>query len=430
MTWQQRYRLRNFLKSALWLIPLLGMIAGMVVSAAVIRIDRVTGWRWANFGLQGSRAAIEAFTAALLTLIVFVFSSLLLVVQLASAQLTPRIITLVFKDRATKISLGFFVFTYTYSLVTLGRTEDKVPQLAVLISGICSLISIGLFLYLIDRVAMVTRPVSVLTSVATKGLKVIEEVYPQLLTEESNIPANVKGFQSFGQPLVLNYEGPPRILLAFDEEGLVEVGQRENCLIELVPEVGDSLASGDPLFNFYGVRRELNESELLGAVAFGSERTLEQDPIFAFRIMVDIASKALSPAINDPTTAVLALDQIQHLLRQVGMRRLDTGRVSDKTGQLRLIYRTPDWGDFLFLGVTEIRQFGEGCIQVVRRLRAMLENLDKALPPERTALIGAELEMLNRSVERTFPDREDRMKGNTSDLQGLGGSSRSMTGRN
>jgi uncharacterized membrane protein len=265
--------------------------------------------------------------------------------------------------------------------------------------------------------------------VATKGLKVIEEVYPQLLTEESNVPANVSGFQSFGQALIFNYEGPPRTLLAFDVTGLVEIGRRANCLIELVPEVGDSLASGEPLFNIYGLRRDLNESELRSAVAFGSERTLDQDPIFAFRIMVDIASKALSPAINDPTTAVLALDQIQHLLRQIGMRRLDTGRVSDKAGQLRLIYRTPDWEDFLLLGVTEIRQFGEGSIQVVRRLRAMLENLGKALPPERTALIGAELEMLNRSVERTFPDREDRMKGNTSDLQGLGGSSRSITGR-
>jgi uncharacterized membrane protein len=299
----------------------------------------------------------------------------------------------------------------------------------VLISALSSLISIGLFLYLIDRVGLVMRPVSVLTNVAVRGLRVIQDVYPQLLTDEPNVQSNMCAFQSFGQAFVLEYEGPPRTLLAFDVTGLVEIGQRADCLIELVPEVGDSLASGDPLFRVYGGRGELREGELRGAVAFGSERTMEQDPIFAFRIIVDIANKALSPAINDPTTAVLALDQIQHLLKQVGVRRLDTGRVSDKAGRLRLIYRTPDWEDFMLLGVTEIRQYGSDSIQVARRLRAMLEDLNHVLPTDRTAAVRDELKLLHRSVERAFVDREDQVKGNESDPQGLGGADRSMTRR-
>src|SRR4029077_7268164 len=86
-------------------------------------------------------------------------------------------------------------------------------------------------------------------------------------------------------------------------------------------------------------------------VAISDERTLEQDPAFAFRIIVDIASKALSPAINDPTTAVLALDQLHHLLRNVGSRQLDDGRVCDAAGRLRLAYRTPDWEDYVYLAV-------------------------------------------------------------------------------
>src|SRR5439155_3731678 len=127
------------------------------------------------------------------------------------------------------------------------------------------------------------------------------------------------------------------------------------------------------------------------SVAVGQERTLEQDPTFAFRIIVDIASKGLSPAINDPTTAVLALDQIHHLLRNVGSRRLDDGRVCDAAGRLQLIYRTPNWEDFVLLAVTEIRQFGGASIQVARRLRAMLENLIQTLPEEWTALLRQEL---------------------------------------
>src|SRR6185369_5074569 len=111
--------------------------------------------------------------------------------------------------------------------------------------------------------------------------------------------------------------------------------------------------------------------------------TPEQDPTLAFRIMVDIASKALSPAINDPTTAVLAIDQIHHLLRNVGGRCLDEERVRDVTGRLRLVYRTPDWQDFVHLAVTEIRHFGGESIQIARRMRAMLENLIQCLPRER-----------------------------------------------
>ena len=111
-------------------------------------------------------------------------------------------------------------------------------------------------------------------------------------------------------------------------------------------------------------------SALRGCVAVGTERTLEQDPRFAFRILVDIANKALSPAINDPTTAGAAIDQIHHLLRTVAGRHLDDGRVRDSTGRLRLLYRTPDWEDFVHLAVTEIRHFGGVSIQVARRLRA------------------------------------------------------------
>jgi uncharacterized membrane protein len=148
---------------------------------------------------------------------------------------------------------------------------------------------------------------------------------------------------------------------------------------------------------------------------------MEQDPAFAFRIIVDIASKGLSPAINDPTTAVLAIDQIHHLLRSVGGRHLDEGLAHDGSGSLRLVYRTPDLEDFVYLAVTEIRQFGGTSIQIARRLRAMLENLTDVLPPERTVLLRSELTLLQRSAGRFFPEPEDQALAGVSDLQGVGG---------
>ena len=187
-----------------------------------------------------------------------------------------------------------------------------------------------------------------------------------------------------------------------------------------MPQVGDFVANANPLFRQYG-GASLAEHDLRQTVAFGPERTMEQDPLFVFRIIVDIASKALSPAINDPTTAVLALDQLHHLLRSVGLRHLDTGQMRDATGQLRLVYRTPDWEDFVGLAVTEIRHFGKDSIQVARRMRAMLEDVIEALPPHRAERLRQELDLLHRSVERGFFEPEDRARADTGDSQGMGG---------
>ena len=176
--------------------------------------------------------------------------------------------------------------------------------------------------------------------------------------------------------------GKDGVVLAFDIQGLVALAQRADCVLELVPQVGDFVAIGDPLFRIFGGRATLAPNALRHSVAVGQERTLEQDPALAFRILVDIASKGLSPAINDPTTAVLAMDQIHHLLRNVGSRHLDDERVRDAAGRVRLVYRTPGWEDFVQLAVTEIRHFGGESIQVARRLRAMLENLLETVPDE------------------------------------------------
>src|SRR5262249_4759037 len=183
-------------------------------------------------------------------------------------------------------------------------------------------------------------------------------------------------------------------VLAFDSKGLVSIAGRANCLIELIPQVGDFVANGDPLFRLFQGGEGIKDEELRNSVAVGQERTMQQDPMFAFRIIVDIAIKGLSPAINDPTTAVLAIDQIHHLLRTVGERYLGEGRETDRTGRVCLAYRTPNWEDFVSLSLTEIRQFGSNSIQVTRRLQAMLENLIETLPERRREALEHELTML------------------------------------
>jgi len=342
-------------------------------------------------------------------------------VQLASAQFSPRVIARMFRAPYLKAALAVFLFTYTYSLVVISRLEEPVPLVSGLLCGYGTVACLAFFVLLIDRLGKELRPVRLLTTVAAEGRDVIRAIYPQRLTDAGRESAPAEPLTLGAPSCVVNHRGEPGTVLAFDDEGLLAMAGRSECVIELVPQVGDFLATDDPLFRVYGDGRAVDEDRLRESVAVGQERTLEQDPAFAFRIIVDIASKALSPAINDPTTAVLALDQIHHLLREVGHRRLDTGRDCDAAGRLRLVYRTPDWEDFVQLAVTEIRQFGRESIQVTRRLRAMLEDLVCTLPEPRRPLLQQELGLLHRSAERFFPEPEDRALAEVGDFQGVGG---------
>ncbi len=119
---------------------------------------------------------------------------------------------------------------------------------------------------------------------------------------------------------------------------------------------------------------------------------------------------------------MLALDQIHRLLMYVGKRRLDAGEAHDAQGRLRLCYGTPDWVDFVSLGIKEIRHFGAGSMQVARRLQAMIEHLLQVLPAARKAALQQELSLLQRAIQRHFPDEEDRAFAQVGDLQGIGSS--------
>lgn len=419
MTWLQRYRIRHYVKHSIWVLPFLSMFVAMVAVRVLHWLEESMNWQL-HMHPDTARAVLATMASSLFTFIVFVSSALLVAVQLASAQLTPRIIALVFRDPVTKHSLSLFVFTFTFTLSALVRIHTAVPLLTAQTAAYISVASLGVFLFLIDHVGKSLRPSGALWATAALGRDVIESVYPKRLAETpSALPVRVQLLHEQPTRTVSNtHDG---VVLAFDVAGLAALAQRADCIIELVPQVGDFVACGDPLFRIYRGGTSLADDKLSHSVAVGQERTLQQDPAFAFRIIVDIASKGLSPAINDPTTAVLAIDQVHHLLRNVGSRRLDDGAVHDAAGRLRLIYRTPNWADYVQLAVTEIRQFGGQSIQVARRLRAMLENLIQTLGGERAASLRSELNLLRRSTARFFAEPEDRALAEISDFQGVGG---------
>jgi uncharacterized membrane protein len=269
--------------------------------------------------------------------------------------------------------------------------------------------------------ARLLRPVSILWRVGEKGLSVVESVYPNPIRDADALPAR---HRQLGAPdRIVSHRATSAIVLAVNFEALVAEASRVDGVIEVVPRVGDFVAVCEPVFLLHGGGGAFDERKLQGSVAFGPERTIEQDSTFALRVIVDIAIRALSKAINDPTTAVLAIDQLHRLLRNVGRRHLHDEQIVDDAGRLRVVFPTPNWDDFVQLACREIRLYGAENFQIARRLRAMIDNLVATLPESRRPTLRLELDLLDRTIEKLYPLLDDLAVARIADTQGLGGSS-------
>jgi uncharacterized membrane protein len=422
MTWNLRYQVKSYIRSALWIIPLFALLLEQVVGALAQALDTRLAWKGLEFGLTGAQALLNAITTLTLSFIVFTFASLLVAIQVASGQYTPRIIaTTLLRDNVIRYTVGLFVFTFLFGIRDLGRTETTVHQFVAIVAGLLALSCIVAFLFLIDYAARMLRPVSLVQRVGQDGLAVMESVYPEQCPEAQSI-ARSQLSPGPAERTIL-YRGKSAIVVAVNVETLFVEAEKAKGVIEFVPQVGDFVGSGEPLFLLHGGAEAVDERKLQASVVLGAERTMEQDPLFAFRILVDIAIKALSKAINDPTTAVLAIDQLHRLLRSAGTRNLRTDQILDRAGNLRVIFRTPNWEDFVHLAFSEIRFYGAENMQIARRLRAMIVNLTDTLPAQRHSALRKELEVLDRAIERLYVLPEDLKLARISDSQGLGGSS-------
>jgi uncharacterized membrane protein len=423
LVWNNIYRTTSYLRSALWIVPFVAILLVLFIAPVLQWLDHALGWQLSGLTSAGAETLYQSVITLTLSFVVFTFGSLLVALQIAGGQLTPRIIaTTLLRDTVVRYSVGLFVFTLIYSIMALNRVSDMVHGFVPILAAMLGIVSIAVFLFLIDYAARLLRPVAILSRVGDEALAVITSVYNRSVTDDSSVPAATRPSDS--EPRILRHRGASASVLAVDLATLLREARRRDGVIEFVPQVGDFVATEEPLFVLYGGAKSASDVLLLNTVALGPERTLEQDPLFGFRILADIALKALSPAINDPTTAVLAIDQIHRLLRVVGKRQLRSETIVDARGRLRLIFRTPNWEDFVHLACTEIRHCGASNIQIARRLRAMLDDLLDALPPHRDVALEAERRRLSAAVAASYPLADDLALAQHPDSQGLGGSRR------
>src|SRR4051812_35751928 len=336
MNWSRFYGFKSYLRSSLWVVPFVAIPIELVTTRLLHGLDAWLRWSFLGFTQAGARAMLEAFVTITLSFVVFTFGSLLVAIQVASAQLTPRIIaTTLLRNDVVRYTVGLFIFSMMFMLSAQNKLDNGVHQLVLFVATMLGILSFAAFFYLIDYASRLLRPISLLTLVGKDGLAVIEGVYP-----DTTLGSDIRRDESaeLGAPdRVIQHQGTSAIVLAVNLELLTADADRANGIIEFVPQIGDFVAVDEPLFNLFGGAQSIDESTLRASVAFGSERTIDQDPTFAIRIVADIALRALSPAINDPTTGVLAIDQLHRMLRMVGKRHLRTDEIRGKSGQLRVV---------------------------------------------------------------------------------------------
>ncbi len=424
MSWWTRWRTYEYIRNSLWIVPLLFIALAIGLGLGLPDVDQHTN---ATFGIAfGSGAAsgvLGAIAGGMITFTGFVFSILLLAVQFGSSQFSPRLLRRFLRDPTTKISFGLFIATFIYALMVLrvigtGAHKNFVPSNSVTVSLYLLLASMLMFLRLVSRTTQGLRVATVVAELGRDGRRIIDYAYPQAATDaqddelQSPLPA--------GPARTIPHRFEPGVLQSVDIKGLVRRAQQIDGVIELVPRIGDLVATGDPIFRVYGAGDAHDDEWLQKALAVGDERTMKQDPPFVFRLLADISAKALSPGVNDPTTSVQVLDQIYLLLREIGSRRLDIGPLTDDRGTVRFWRRVPSWEDFLSLALVETHQFGEGSVQVGRRLRALLEDLRDSVPDFRRPAVDAELALVDAAARRAFTEPGDHSVAAAADRQGLG----------
>jgi len=430
MRWNRWYAVKSYVMSTLWIAPVIAFLSAILLSRIMIgfKIDPggIPGFVFTD---ENINSALDIFITLQLTFLGFSFGSMLVAIQVTSASLTPRVIaTELLRDNVIRSVVGLFVFGLIVAVGARNRS-DTAPQFIISISAVMGLLSTIGFLFLIDYAARLLRPVSIIWRISKDGLAVIESVYPESAkspTETAKNSTSPECQQAQPAARVVLHEGTSGIILAINLKALTIAAEKAGGVIEIVPRVGDFVAVGEVLFGLHGAAAGVSDAVLHGNVAFGRERTVEQDSTFALRILVDIAIKALSPAINDPTTAVLAIDQLHRLLRSAGRRHLRNEAIRGRDGNIRVIFQTPNWEDFVHLAFCEIRAYGAENIQIARRLRSMILNLLESLPEQRHRILIQELAILDRMLERRYADLpEDLALARIPDTQGLGGTSQS-----
>jgi len=410
------------LRFSTWVIPLCYAVAAIAAGMVFPRLENPIFHGLASTVTVSAALAIYSSVASgMLALTAVVFSLAFVMVQFSATAYSPRLVLWVSRDPFMWHAVGVFTATFLYAIAALAWVDrngsGKVPLVSSLVVIGLLLASVAMFVGLIQRIGLLQIN-RMLKFTGDQGRAVIETVYPKLDSQAT--ATRSEEFRTSPPTQTVLHHSEPAVIQKLDIVALVDFARTAGGVIEMLAAVGDTVVILTPLLGVYGARHRIDETALTHAIEMGEERTFEQDPKYAIRLLVDIAIKALSPAINDPTTAVQALNQIEDLLLRLGRRELEIGNFCDRDGQLRLVVPYPAWEDFLRLAFDEIASYGAQSVQVMRRMKALVNDLTSRLPQDRHAALHYWEKRLQSTIARSFGDAEEKQEASVEDRQGLG----------
>ncbi|MFF3768252.1 DUF2254 family protein [Streptomyces sp. NPDC001922] len=380
--------------------------------------------------VDGERVAGLLFTVGfgVVSLVSLLFSVLYLVVQWAYSNLTPRLG--LFRNapivwRTFAFAIGVFVFSVTAGL-TIGA-RDRVTVAVPAIDMLLALAALALMRTLQVRAFDSIQLAPTLDAITQRAYAVLEARHPHPFTGEEPPPGlppdreragsvgtggerdggvwtggeGGGGDRPAGERTDLYWNRPGAVLQQVDVERLLTAATAHDSVVVLRPRTGGTVGRGTVLASVHG--GPLPAHEVLRSVITGPERTFDQDPGLAFRLLADIALRSLSPAVNDPATAVQALDHTEELLALAAVRDLGTGRLADARGRTRLVMDVPDWPDWLGTAVDDVMVAAEGSPMVLLRLRALFHRLARECPEPRREAVAVRLRQVEAECSRRYP---------------------------
>jgi uncharacterized membrane protein len=376
---------------------------------------------WINptLGTDQVIAFLSAVSSGMMAFTGIVFALLFILLQFGSTAYSPHIVPILARNGTLRHAGGIFTGTFVYSLMALRAVgavgNGGTPSLVVWIAFVWLIASVILLARLVGVFGMLAIS-DVLELLSDMGHAEIDRVYGAARPAgPAAPPADLVTTQT------IIHRGKPRYVTALDVPRLVAAARKADALVRISVAVGDSISEGSCLASVEGRGgAALREKAVREAIRLDPDRTCEQGPKHAMRLLVDIAIRALSPAINDPTTAVHAIDQLEGLLRRLAGCDLDIGEVRDATGVLRVVYPSATWEEYLELGVTEIQLYGAGAIQVERRLAALFDVLRSGGTQAQKASVDRLASERLVFVRESFPEGVRRERAEQVDRQGLG----------
>ena len=408
---------------ARWSIAVAEVALAIAAGLILPRLERHFGWHdGISYDVGAAESTLGAIAGGMITLTGFVLTAVTLIVQTVQSQ-SPRLLRGLDRTDTTPLLFGTFTATFTFALVALSQVrQSAVPDVSVTLALLLVLVCAGLFLRLLVTFRTTLTVGGLAKRIGNRLRDQIDLQYPARFDPALDAPAlDAPAAAVPADPApswLIRYDGASGIFQAFDERGVVRLAADAGREIRFIPALGDFLATGARLAEGTGTAPDAATFTRL--IRVGEIRTLEQDPSWGMRMLVDIAIRALSPAVNDPSSAVQALDQIDDILERLAGRSLGDGRLLDDSGRVLVRFPAPQWDAFLALALDEIILYGAGSIQVTRRLSALLDDLLASAPAARRPPVSARAARLRRAVRRALPDEEEAAEAMYPDHQGIG----------